>query len=172
MSQSLTRQGSLDGFCGIYCAAHVIARSTGSNYGDKIQTAFFQLLRAAEQCNPRLLTAAKIAGPARGFNDKEISEIFNKSPMALQAGLIACNLRRPEAKRYKLNRFPKSFNADRASLIFKEGENHWIALDRTGPERVYECYDPWQVDPVQTRKRVSWKFGILVLPKRVWDEVS
>jgi hypothetical protein len=165
VSKKLVFQGKLDGFCGIYSAAHIIAMKSDNDYEDAVELAFFGMLKSLEKLGH--LTAKRIAGPEAGFSDLMIAKAVNNMPSRNRGSLGAVAFRKSVFHNSNLAKRAKELISEGAGFVIQEnGGAHWIAVTGLTKNGNYRCFDPWHSDPKKKRERIPWDEGVLIAPDK------
>lgn len=179
MSGKLNWQGSLDAFCGVYSAAHIIALASFDSglstnalkeqFRDRAIKAFADLLSSLEDAG--LLKAAKIALHHRycGYSDLQLENMINNLSVRKTEGLRAIAFRRSAMKNFDSLAKRKMIANGAFAIIQENGEDHWIAVNGIDSDGGYECYDPHPESDVSHRQRISWTKGLIIGDPSLWS---
>lgn len=178
MSTEVNWQGSFDAFCGVYCAAHIIAsvavkegatlKNFRSLYQERAKEAFGDLLGSLEEMG--LLKASKIAlaGKSCGYTDQQLERMINKLDESRREGLKAVAFSRPPIKALENSQRRNIISSGAYAIIQENGDDHWIAVDAGKSAEGYKCFDPHPDSAVSSRSRISWSNGLFVGDPSVW----
>jgi hypothetical protein len=162
-------QGALDGFCGVYALAHIVAVRTPKKYKSIFERLFFELLKALEKSN--LLTAKRISSvksKEKGFEVKFLVEAFNAVPSKHRGNLLAVDFSSPEFGRSEFyKRADVAFEHQCAFVAAVNARSHWVATSGRDSDRNYACYDPSPDEKRTSFGRIHWDEGLMVGPSKL-----
>ena len=172
MSEQIA-QGTLDGFCGIYATAHLIAELSDGEYGDVTERAFFQILRSLERNNK--LTAKRIASPKGedlGFRCELIAKAVNDIPKRSGFGLAAAPFTKAAFQNSHYRGNAKLVFDDRCGMVVRvDAGDHWVStfgFDRKGRYRVF---DPSHDREHKRLSRMFWDEGLMLGPINIIQDL-
>ena len=169
----LISQGSLDGFCGLYATAHLIAVLSATDYEASTNKAFFQLLRSLER--RRRLTAKRIASTnpnELGFTARFIADAVNETPTRSRQGIAAVSFENATFKHSAyFKNAPLAFENGCGFVIQVDEGNHWVATSEKSSAGRYICFDPSAEREHAEFGKIFWNEGLMVGPTRVIEEL-
>lgn len=166
-------QGTLDGFCGIYAAVHLIGELAAGDYEDSTEKAFFQILKSLERGHK--LTAKRIAstnGDEIGFTGKIIANAINDIPTRSAFGLAAISFHSSTFKSSKYRKNAKlAFEDGCGFVIAVDQKNHWVATRSVAKRKGYKCFDPWPDGEHKTFGKIFWDQGVMIGPRSLIQDI-
>lgn len=178
MSTEVNWQGSFDAFCGVYCAAHVIASAAVKDgatltnfrtlYKVRAEKAFGDLLGSLEDMG--LLKASKIAlaSESCGYKHQQLERMINRLDESRREGLSAIAFSRAPIKTLTNSQRRNIISNGAYAIIQQNGKDHWIAVDAGTGAEGYQCFDPHPDTAVSSRSRISWSNGLFVGDPSLW----
>ncbi len=170
----LIAQGTLDGFCGVYAATHLMTELTGGQYNEGTEHFFFQILRGL--ADKKKLTPERIGshdGDKFGFSCKHLSAAINAIPSRSSRGLAAISFTRTT--------FKNSVYCKNAQLAFKDGcgfvmqvdqGSHWVSTRHVSKQHGYKVFDPSHDRDHKHFSKIFWDEGLMIGPRAIIQDIS
>jgi hypothetical protein len=173
MSGKAMKQGSLDGFCGIYALAHLVGIRQPTKYDQVAAETFFGTLRSLEKVGR--LTAKRIGSTncnEMGFKASFLAAAFNDMNTKRRWNLKAIAFSKAK---FRSSRFFKNaslaFREECAFVIRVDSGNHWVATTAVNADGAYDCYDPLPACERSSFGKIYWDEGLMVGPSWVIEEI-
>jgi hypothetical protein len=169
VSAAAISQGTLDGFCGIYALAHIVAIRSPKGHKPISKRLFFEILKALERSGS--LTAKRIGSVSAaqiGFRAKLLGEAFNAVPSKYRANLQAIDFTAPRFQESEFcGRADLAFDCGCAFVVAVDAGAHWVATAGRSSEGRYHCYDPTPNSERTSFGKITWKEGLMVGPSKI-----
>jgi hypothetical protein len=162
VTRKVIRQGTFDGFCGLYaCALGADAISKGS-----ANLVFYEMLSALEK--RKRLTAKRIASLDRdeiGFECEDLVKAFNDTGCMGRLKLASVSFANA---RFINSKFVENaqlgFDQSCAFVIKVNGGNHWVAAVKQNRDKSIKCVDSSPVNNRESVRRIRWDEGLMIGP--------